>query len=181
MNFSTFLLESLLLLRPAAQLAISCSAEPYPAPAPANVLHPDGSSGLLISVEGFHHHWGDKYPYISFSISVRLRWCHGRDASSALSFICGYLESGLEKGLKEPSTRCFRSLINSETNMNHATCLHHVFVHFCRFWKLFHSRRSTKLALATHFCDYSPCSSPDCCLLRLSSFFLFTCFRKVFI
>lgn len=59
-------------------------------PAPAKVLHADGAHWLLVSVESFHHHWEDKYPYISFSIGVRSRWCSGRDASSVM---CALLEA----------------------------------------------------------------------------------------
>lgn len=46
------------------------------------------SFGCLFSVENFHQRWEDKYLYISFSMSVKLRWCSGRDASPATCVLC---------------------------------------------------------------------------------------------
>lgn len=153
------------------------AAGPQRAPAPAKVFHPDGSSissctqrRVFIITEEiniciFHSAsasgWGD---------------VPGGDASSVLSFICGYLESGLEKKVwKNPQGAGSGALLIPRQTW----IVPHVFI-MCSFISAGSESCSTagdraKLAPATHFCDYSPCLSPDCSLLRLLLFLLFTC------
>lgn len=67
------------------------------------------------------------------------------------------------------------SLIKPKITMKSATCLHHVLILLCRFWKLHHSRRYSKISTRHRvlYRDYSPYSTPDCLVMH-ESFLLFT-------